>query len=325
MKKQCSFLVIFFLFLLNGISAQNPGESRMMTDPSVSSDHIVFVYSNDLWTSKLDGSDVMRLTSNEGAEFAPNFSPDGKTIAFTGQYDGNMDVFTIPAEGGVPTRLTWHPEGDFTRGFTPDGKSVLFTSTRESFSRALPRFFLVPVEGGFPEKLNLPNGVYGSYSPDGKKLAYNPDFNAFTQWKNYRGGTESYIWICDMKTLAVEKIPKPDGGCNDWRPMWIGDVIYFLSDRNGEFNLFSFDSKSKNIIQLTQFKDFPINTAGYGAGKIVFEQAGLHPSLRSRFKEFNPAPYPCPGRSFGDPSPLCFRNEEHPFLKYFPHRRTGTF
>ena len=121
MKKQLSFPVIFFLFLLNGITAQTPGESRMMTDPSVSSDHIVFVYSNDLWTARLDGSDVIGLTSNEGNEFAPHFSPDGMTIAFTGQYDGNMDVFTIPAEGGVPTRLTWHPEGDFARGYTPNG------------------------------------------------------------------------------------------------------------------------------------------------------------------------------------------------------------
>lgn len=268
---------ILVLAAFTGISAQPSGESRMMTDPSVSSDHIVFVYANDLWTARLDGSDVMRLTASEGTEFAPYFSPDGKTIAFTGQYDGNTDVFTIPAEGGTPTRLTWHPEGDYTRGFSPDGKSVLFMSLRESFSRAQPKLYLVPVEGGFPAKLPLPAVSNGSYSPDGKRFAYNPQHNAFNQWKNYRGGTEAYIWICDLASLAVEKIPQPKGGCNDWRPMWIGDRIYFLSDRNGEFNLFTCDPKSKEVVQLTKFSDFPINTVGYGSGKIVFEQAGyLH-------------------------------------------------
>ena len=275
MKTMPYVLMIFFLLSSLMINAQNPGESRMMTDPSVSNTHIVFVYANDLWRADLDGTNVTRLTSNEGAEFAPNFSPDGKTIAFTGQYDGNMDVFTIPAEGGIPTRLTWHPDGDFVRGFTPDGKSILFISTRESFSRGLPKFFLIPLQGGFPEKISLPSGFYGSFSADAKKMAYNPYFTAFQQWKNYRGGTISFIWICDLSSLAVEKIPQPTGGCNDWRPMWIGDYVYFLSDRNGEFNLFSYDTRSREISQLTRFTDFPINSAGYGGGRIVFEQAGF--------------------------------------------------
>jgi tricorn protease len=274
MKMMKYFPVMFIVFSCLVTRAQKPFESRMMTDPSVSSSHIVFVYANDLWVTDLDGANVIRLTSNEGAEFAPNFSPDGKTIAFTGQYDGNMDVFTIPVEGGIPTRLTWHPDPDVARGFTPDGKSVLFSSPRESFSAGLPKFYTVPITGGFPEKLNLPSGVYGSYSPDGKKIAYNPYYNAFQQWKNYRGGRISYIWICDLSSLAVEKITQPTGGCNDWRPMWIGDFVYFLSDRNGEFNLFSYNTKSAEIKQLTQFKDFPINSAGFGSGKIVFEQAG---------------------------------------------------
>jgi tricorn protease len=277
MKSLAYLALILFLFSFSSITAQIPGESRMMTGPSVSSTHIVFVYANDLWEARHDGSDVMRLTSNEGAEFAPHFSPDGKTIAFTGQYDGNTDVYTIPAEGGIPTRLTWHPEADNVRGFTPDGKSILFISSRESFTRALPMFFTVPIQGGFPQKMNLPGGVYGSFSPDAKKIAYNPSYPAFQQWKNYRGGTFSYIWICDLSTLAVEKIPQPQGQCNDYRPMWIGDNVYFLSDRNGEFNLFSYNTVSKKIDQLTRFSDFPINSAGYGAGKIVFEQAGyLH-------------------------------------------------
>lgn len=274
MKNHKFFFLIIVLLSVLKTGAQVPGESRMMTDPTVSNDRVVFVYANDLWTAALDGSDVRQLTSNEGAESCPYFSPDGKTIAFTGQYDGNTDVFTIPASGGIPTRLTWHPGADYVRGYTPDGQSILFNSTRESFTRATPQLFLVPVNGGFPEKVPLPCAVYASYSPDGKHLAYNPDMMAFQQWKNYRGGRISYIWICDLKTLAVEKIPQPKDGCNDWRPMWIGDNLYFLSDRNGEFNLFSYNIISKEISQLTRFTDFPINSAGYGSGKIVFEQAG---------------------------------------------------
>jgi tricorn protease len=183
----------------------------------------------------------------------------------------------MPSQGGVPTRLTWHPEVDYVRGFAPDGKSILFVSYRESFTRALPKLFTVPVTGGFPVGLNLPSGADGSFSPDQKKIAYTPNYTAFKQWKNYRGGLFSYIWVCDLSTLAVEKIPQPKSGCNDWKPMWIGDNIYFLSDRNGEFNLFSYNTKSKEIKQLTTFIDFPINSAGCGAGRIVFEQAGyLH-------------------------------------------------
>ncbi|MGA2822072.1 MAG: hypothetical protein ABSE72_00930 [Bacteroidales bacterium] len=271
------FFATIFLASFAVTNAQVTGESRMMTDPAVSANAIVFVYANDLWRASLDGSNVTRLTSSEGMEFSPVFSPDGKTLAFTGQYDGNTDVFTMPAEGGTPTRLTWHPSADYVRGFTPDGKSILFSSDRESFTATLPNFYLLPSGGGFPEKMKLPSGVYGSFSPDALKIAYNPYYNAFQQWKNYRGGRISFIWICDLNTLAVEKIPQPSGGCNDWRPMWIGEYVYFLSDRNGEFNLFSFNTNTKEVKQLTRFTDFPINSAGYGGGKIILEQSGyLH-------------------------------------------------
>ncbi len=188
----------------------------------------------------------------------PIFSPDGKLIAFNAQYDGNTDVYIIPAEGGIPKRLTYHPDSDSVCDFTPDGSSVLFRSSRSVFTRRYNQLFTISIQGGFPEKLKIPNAFKAAYSPDGKKLAYTPLGEVFLQWKNYRGGTTSTIWIYDLKDFSVEKIPQPEGRCNDTDPMWLGDKIYFRSDRNGEFNLFVYDTTTKAIQQLTFLTDFPI-------------------------------------------------------------------
>ena len=275
-----NYLLSVFLILLFNLQAtaqSTTGESRMMTDPAISKDHIVFVYANDLWVADLDGKNVTRLTSNEGRESSPCFSPDGKTIAFNGEYDGNADVYTIPVEGGTPTRITWHPSYDDVIEFTSDGKSILFTSDMSSFTGALPQLFKVPVTGGFPEKMPLQSATNASLSPDEGMVAYNPLYPAWQQWKNYRGGRVSTIWICKLSDLSTEKIPQPQGWCNDYMPLWYGDNIYFLSDRNGEFNLFSYNYGDKGIKQLTSFSDFPVVKANQGDGKIIFEQAGyLH-------------------------------------------------
>ena len=179
--------------------------------------------------------------------------------------------------GGIPKRLTWHPGNDLVRGFTPDGKSVLFASQRSTFSGRYFQFFTVSLEGGFPEKLDIPNGWFAAYSPDGKYLAYTPLVTVYQQWKNYRGGTISRIWVYSFADHSVAAIPQPQGGCNDADPMWVSGKIYFTSDRNGEFNLFSFDQSTKEVKQLTTFRDFPILKASAGNGKIVFEQEGyLH-------------------------------------------------
>ena len=278
MKTKQLFFLLPLLCLPFICQAQgNITESRMMTNPAISADHIAFVYSNDLWVADIDGNHVTRLTSNEGNEFDPCFSPDGKTIAFSGEYDGNLDVYTIPVEGGMPKRITWHPSDDFAVGFTADGKSILFVSAMESFTNALPQLYKIPVEGGFPERVPLQSATNASFSPDGSMVAYNPLFTAFQQWKNYRGGRVSTIWICKFPDLSTEVIPQPKGFCNDYKPLWFNDHIYFLSDRNGEFNLFSYDTKGKAVSQLTNFTDFPIKSASLGEGKIVFEQAGyLH-------------------------------------------------
>jgi tricorn protease len=252
-------------------------DTRMLAQPAIGKTQIAFQYAGDLWTADLEGKNVRRLTSDMGLESNPAFSPDGALVAFSAQYDGNTDVFTVPAAGGVPRRLTWHPGADIVQGFTPDGRSVLFTSARASFTARYQQLFTVPAEGGFPTPLKIPNAARAVYSPDGSMMAYNPLADVFLQWKNYRGGTNSVIWILNLKDDSFEKIPQPAGRSNDPNPMWIGEKIFFRSDRNGEFNIFYYDLKSKEIKQLTFYKDFPVLNASSGNGKIVYEQAGyLH-------------------------------------------------
>jgi tricorn protease len=255
-------------------SGINTKDTRMLSQPALSANNIAFIYAEDLWIANSDGSYPRRLTIDEGIESYPVFSPDGKTIAFSAQYDGNTDVFLVPVEGGVPKRLTWHPGNDIVRGFSPDGANVLFASQRFVFSGAFLQFFLVPVTGGFPVQLSIPSGYTASYSPDGKSMAYTPVAPAYQQWKNYRGGRISKIWIYSFADHSVVKIPQPKEGCNDADPMWIEGKVYFISDRNGEFNLFSYDLSTSEIRELTSNKDFPILKATSGNGKIIFEQGG---------------------------------------------------
>jgi tricorn protease len=258
-------------------SAINLKDTRLLTQPAISNEHIAFVYAGDIWIAKLDGTGVRPLTSHEGPESNPCFSPDGKLIAFSGQYDGNTDVYVVPVEGGVPKRLTWHPAVDNALAFTQDGKSVLFSSARAAFNNRYSAFFTASLNGDSPEKLKIPHGVRGSYSPDGAALAYNPLADAFTQWKHYRGGTASTISIFRFSDNSVETIFQPEGRCNDVQPRWLGDTIYFRSDRNGEFNLFAYNVKTKAVKQLTNHADFPVLELAAAGGRIIYEQAGyLH-------------------------------------------------
>lgn len=280
MKKRILVLIAFLSLITFGTSFAsgiNPKDTRMLTQPAVSADHIAFIYAEDLWVANPDGSEPRRLTVDEGIESSPAFSPDGKLIAFSAQYDGNTDVYIIPVEGGVPKRLTWHPGADLVRGFSPDGKSVLFASQRNSFTNRYAQLFSVAITGGPASQLEIPNAFYANYSPDGKYMAYTPVPDAFKQWKHYRGGTITRIWLFSFADKSVVEIPKPEGGCNDTQPVWMGDKVYFRSDRNGEFNLFSYDVASKQVKQLTEFKDFPVLNIAGGNGKILLEQAGyLH-------------------------------------------------
>jgi tricorn protease len=252
-------------------------DTRLLSQPAISATEIAFVYANNLWVADLDGRNPRQLTTDIGVESSPAFSSDGKWIAFSAQYEGNMDVYVVSAYGGIPKRLTWHPAVDLAQGFAPDGKSVYFVSTRSMATPGSLKLYSVSVNGGFPEEFKIPTIFRAAFSPDGQYIAYNPLPDAFNEWKHYRGGRVSEIWILKLSDYSVVKIPQPEGRSNDIDAMWLGDKIYFLSDRNGEFNLFVYDTKSKAINQLTNFSDFPILNASTGTDKIIFEQAGyLH-------------------------------------------------
>jgi tricorn protease len=261
---------------LDEVSTVNVTDTRLLEQPALSATHIAFIYAGDLWTARHDGADVRRLTTDIGVESNPAFSPDGRQIAFSAQYEGNTDVYVMPVAGGVPTRLTWHPGVDQVQAFTTDGAAVLFTSPRSVFTTRYTQLFKVPLTGGMPELVPIPNVAEAVQGPGGR-IAYNPIAGRYQQWKEYRGGTVSQIWIYDPTGKELEKIPQPATRSNDTDPMWVGTSVFFRSDRSGEFNIFSYEPRTKALRQITRYADFPILNAAAGGGKIAFEQAGyLH-------------------------------------------------
>ena len=244
----------------------------LLQQPTLSKTKIVFSYASDLWIVDRDGGAAVRLTTGAGVEREPIFSPDGSQIAFTGEYDGNRDVFVVPAAGGVPRRLTWHPAPDIAAGWTPDGKQVLFRSSRDSYSR-FSRLFTMPVDGVFPAPVPLPIADAACYSQDGARVAYLPLPPAFDAWKRYRGGRTTPIWIARLSDSSIEqKIPRDNS--NDFSPMWIGEKVYFLSDRNGPVTLFEYDLKSRKVAQLIRNDGYDLKAASAGPAAIVYEQFG---------------------------------------------------
>jgi tricorn protease len=272
-------LACLLLLLSSAInaSAVDTRDTRLLTQPAISATSLAFIYAGDLWTCARDGSNVRRLTSDAGQVSNPVFSPDGTLIAFSAQYDGNVDVFVVPATGGTPTRLTWHPGADIVQGFTPDGKAVLFTSPRAVFTTRYTQLFTVPVAGGVETVLPIPNAARATYAADADHLAYSPLAPVFLQWKHYRGGTHSQIYLYRASDHGIDKIPQPASRANDVDPMWIGDTVYFRSDRDGEFNVYAFDTKSKALAPVTHHADFPVLSAAATTDALVYEQAGyLH-------------------------------------------------
>ena len=269
MKK--AILVLLFIFATASAGAAQTTSPTLFRQPTVSKTHIVFVYAGDLWIVPREGGSAERLTTGVGVETTPFFSPDGSTIAFTGEYDGNVDVFVVPAAGGVPKRLTYHPGPDVALGWTKDGKRVVFRSPRNSYT-GVNRLFTVPAEGGFPTEVPLPMAEQASYSPDDSRVAYLPLAPAFAQWKRYRGGRTTKIWMARLSDSSVEEIPRNNS--NDFNPMWVDDKVYFLSDRNGPATLFSFDTRTKRVAQLVANNGLDIKSASAGADAIAYEQFG---------------------------------------------------
>ncbi len=243
----------------------------LLQGPTLSKTQIAFVYGGHIWIVSRAGGDAQRLVTGTGMLGGPHFSPDGSMVAYSGDYDGNVDVYVVPAQGGEPRRLTHHPSADVAVGWTPDGKSVLFRSHRLAYSDP-DQLFTVPVEGALPTPLPLSMAEDGAYSPDGTHIAYVPFFQWEPDWKHYRGGQTTPIWIADLADSSIVKVPRDNS--NDRNPLWIGDKVYFLSDRNGPATLFEYDTKSGQVKQLIKNEGIDIKHASAGPGAIVYEQFG---------------------------------------------------
>jgi len=252
--------------------------ARLLRQPTVSTRNVAFAYAGDIWVAERSGGVARRVTSMPGAESVPRFSPDGTLIAFTGTVMGNQDVYVVPTEGGEPKRLTWHPEADEVRGWSPDGKRVVFMSQRSSAPRAYggsPRFWTVSTEGGLPQVMPMPRAYRGTYSPDGKRFAYEVLAPMDKEWRNYRGGQVRPIWVLDMQNYALETLPWKDSRDSD--PVWVGGTIFFISDRDLAGNVYGYNTATKDLKQLTNYVDYDVKTLGAGGGAVVYEQAGyLH-------------------------------------------------
>jgi len=274
-------LLLVCFALLAPICRAQSAHPLLLQHPTLSRTHIAFAYGGEIWIVDRAGGNARRLVTGSGILSRPIFSPDGSLIAYTGDYDHNQDVYVVSSSGGEPRRLTWHPGSDVAVGWTPDGKSIVFRTLRGSYSR-FERLYTVPLDGGFPAPLPLPMGVQGSYSADASQIAYVPSWNrrlgaatSYVAIQHYRGGHFASIWIANLADSSIVKLPHTDS--NDYCPMWIGDKIYFLSDRSGAVTLYDYDIKTQEIKKLLDNSSFDFKSASAGPGAIVIEQLGsLH-------------------------------------------------
>lgn len=272
---------LFALLLIAGIADASAG-TKMLRYPDIYGNQLVFSYAGDLWLAPVDGSEpARRLTSHPGLELYPRFSPDGKHIAFTGQYRGDEQVYVIPTGGGEPTQLTYYPTrgplaarwgtDDQVYGWTPDGNNVLFRSMRQSFND--PMLYTVSLSGGLPTPLPMPRAGSGDYSPDGQEIFYSPLFRDFRTWKRYQGGWAQNLYVFDLAHNKVQQITSNERTERD--PVWLQSGMYFVSDRDGTLELFAHDSKTGAQNQLTHHDKWDIKWAsGDGVSRIVYEIAG---------------------------------------------------
>ncbi len=286
MLRQLSAIFLLAAVFAAPIQAQSSDEARVLRFPTIHGGTIVFSYAGDLYSVASAGGVARKLTTHEGMELFPRFSPDGKQIAFTGQYDGNTEVYVMPAEGGVPMRITYTATlgrddvtdrmgpNNIVMDWSPDGKAVTFRTRMKTFNDFTGSLYSAPLNGDLATELPVPRGGFMNYSDDGKKMAYNRVFREFRTWKRYRGGMADDIWVFDFDKKTVENIT--NNPQQDIIPMWKGNRIYFLSDRDAseKMNLFVYDTGTKQTRQLTTYRDFDIKFPSIGDNAIVFEQGG---------------------------------------------------
>jgi tricorn protease len=279
--RRCTLVFCAVLFAGSFAFAQTPSGTRLLRTPTVSATQIAFAYAQNIWVVPRAGGAARRVTSFQGQTTNPHFSPDGKWIAFSGEYAGNFDVYVVPAEGGEPKRLTWHPGADTVQGWTPDGKSILFSSTRATWTPSgAPRFWTVPAEGGVEESMTLPRAYQGKISADGSHIAYRMNNSWDEERRNYRGGQNRPVWIVDLKSYDLVSPPWTDS--KDMDPVWVDDTVYFISDRDGVANVWSYQTRTKKLTQVTKFTDFDVKTLDSSPNAVVFEQAGYVHELDPR-------------------------------------------
>jgi tricorn protease len=295
-KKQ--LFTITCLFLLPAFLLAE--EARLMRFPGINTDKIVFTYAGDLYTVPIEGGTARKITSHDGMEMFARFSPDGSKIAFTGQYDGNTEVFVVPAEGGIPQRLTYTATlgrddvsdrmgpNNIVMTWTPDGENILFRSRKKTFNSFKGHLYKVSADGGMPEELPFPDGGFSSFNANGNKLAYNRVFREFRTWKYYRGGMADEVLIHDFNTHDTKAIT--NNNAQDIFPMWIEDEIFFLSDRDSTMNLFVYDINTGNSEKVTHFTDYDIKFPSHYGTTIVFEKGGFIYTFDARTRKTSQVP-----------------------------------
>ncbi|MCF8261696.1 MAG: PDZ domain-containing protein [Melioribacteraceae bacterium] len=275
-------MILLFMLISIVISAQNTQTTRLLRFPDIYKDKVAFVYAGDIWIGNTNGGTAKRLTSHQGMELFPKFSPDGRWIAFSGEYAGNRQVFVISVDGGSPKQLTFYndvgnmpPRGGFDYrilDWTPDGKNVIFRANRLPWGIRLGKYFSVSIDGGMETPLEIPEGGGGMLSPDGKKMVYTPIDREFRTWKRYRGGRAQDVWIYDFENHSANQITTDPA--TDNQPVWVGDKIYFASDRDYTLNLFSYDLSTQKIEKVTNHDFYDVLWVSAGPENIVYENGG---------------------------------------------------
>jgi tricorn protease len=279
MKYSIRFTLILLLLMFSRSVVGASSPPALFGRLTVNQTHIVFSYAGDLWSVERTGGEAKRLTTHPGEESFPVFSPDGSQIAFSRQTGGNWDVYVMPANGGDARQVTTSPRNEYPNSWSPDGTTILFMSNLTG----APRLYTIRIGGVLHSEVPLlPEAISGSYSPDGTRLAYAPR-SAIGDWRFYRGGSKGVVWLADAATGEIEKLPQ--GNYNDDFPIWVGNQIYFLTDRSGIYNLASYDVGSKKTTLLTNFEHYGARWIGAGSGAVVFVRDGhihLHEIATSR-------------------------------------------